>query len=291
MLKRNTIYGFTLIELLVVIAILSLLVAILLPSLSRAKQLARSAVCLANVRRLAVSVRLYTNSNKDILPPERLRKKTSYITVGCYKRYRPRWIWFLNEGMGYVINPYKYGSEAEFNAALEMDNNYFLCPSLQDNEHARSIRNGAYGYNFQYLANNRTEGPGGQSANYPVMLSNIKVPSSTVAFGDSRGGGEEGQYRLHAYLMDPPKMAVSKYAQTFSPKDPKISPLKYSPAEARHLEKANICFLDGHALNMTYEEIGYEVDPDTDRPIEKSNTQTGGGGNNKLWSGDGRDEP
>ncbi|HAU36587.1 MAG TPA: hypothetical protein DCX07_02580 [Phycisphaerales bacterium] len=47
------------IELLVVVAILSLLVSILLPSLSKAKDLARTVVCLANVKGLAQNLQLY----------------------------------------------------------------------------------------------------------------------------------------------------------------------------------------------------------------------------------------
>jgi prepilin-type processing-associated H-X9-DG protein len=48
-----------LIELLVVIAIISLLVSILLPSLSRAKELARGVVCLNNVRHLMLAMLTY----------------------------------------------------------------------------------------------------------------------------------------------------------------------------------------------------------------------------------------
>ena len=51
--------GFTLIELLVVVAIIALLIAILLPSLSRARERARIAYCLSNVRQLAIEYRTY----------------------------------------------------------------------------------------------------------------------------------------------------------------------------------------------------------------------------------------
>ncbi|GMU24100.1 MAG: hypothetical protein AMXMBFR13_41770 [Phycisphaerae bacterium] len=59
--------AFTLIEVLVVVAIIALLVAILLPSLSRARQQARSAMCLSNMRSMAMAVHLYANANQDRL--------------------------------------------------------------------------------------------------------------------------------------------------------------------------------------------------------------------------------
>lgn len=51
--------GFTLIELLVVVAIISLLLAILLPSLGRARRQARTAGCLSNMRSLEVAHQMY----------------------------------------------------------------------------------------------------------------------------------------------------------------------------------------------------------------------------------------
>ena len=103
--------GYSLVELLVVIAIIALLMGILLPALNRARGQAQKIVCLANVRRLGISMRLYLDSNDNLFPPDRIRGNwvgTNYISVGPYKRKNPRWIWYLNEGMGFVINPYKY---------------------------------------------------------------------------------------------------------------------------------------------------------------------------------------
>ena len=56
---RRTRRAFTLIELLVVIAILSLLLTLLLPSLSRAREMARIALCLSQQRGLCIPVHMY----------------------------------------------------------------------------------------------------------------------------------------------------------------------------------------------------------------------------------------
>ncbi|MDY6914113.1 MAG: type II secretion system protein [Planctomycetota bacterium] len=61
--------GFTLIELLVVIAIISLLVSILLPSLSTAKELAYRVVCGSNVRHSVMASLMYGNDHDDLVPP------------------------------------------------------------------------------------------------------------------------------------------------------------------------------------------------------------------------------
>lgn len=68
-LRRNpTTQGFTLIELLVVIAIISLLVSILLPSLQKAKGMAKSVVCLGDLRDFGLALHLFAQEHEDSLP-------------------------------------------------------------------------------------------------------------------------------------------------------------------------------------------------------------------------------
>lgn len=60
--------AFTLIELLVTVAVIGVLAALLLPTLSSAKQRADSAQCGNNLRQLGIAVRLYADDNEGRLP-------------------------------------------------------------------------------------------------------------------------------------------------------------------------------------------------------------------------------
>jgi prepilin-type N-terminal cleavage/methylation domain-containing protein/prepilin-type processing-associated H-X9-DG protein len=69
--------GFTLIELLVVVAIIALLIAILLPSLSRASEKARTTSCLANLKQISNALYFYTTDNDGYVNPRMMVRGTS----------------------------------------------------------------------------------------------------------------------------------------------------------------------------------------------------------------------
>ena len=67
--NRSRKTAFTLIELLVVVAIISLLVSILLPSLAKAKELAKKVVCMSNIKQVALGYIMYTSESDGLVPP------------------------------------------------------------------------------------------------------------------------------------------------------------------------------------------------------------------------------
>ncbi len=65
---RRVPLAFTLVELLVVIGIISVLIAILLPALNRARSQAKMVVCRSNMRQLAMGMLMYANDNHQFVP-------------------------------------------------------------------------------------------------------------------------------------------------------------------------------------------------------------------------------
>jgi prepilin-type processing-associated H-X9-DG protein/prepilin-type N-terminal cleavage/methylation domain-containing protein len=80
--------GFTLVELLVVIGIISVLIAMLLPALNKARQAAKSVACMSNERQIGLAVMMYVNDNRGWLPPA-FRYPAGLAWMGCLNPYLP----------------------------------------------------------------------------------------------------------------------------------------------------------------------------------------------------------
>jgi len=288
--------GFTLIELLVVISIIALLMGILMPILGSAREAARSTICMGNVRRISMAAHIYVIEGDGAFPPFRMMKlipsPDAPYFVNKYGRVQPRWPWFFDYGIGPVIDPRPYleiiKNKGYFddNDTLIMTNDYFMCPSFNHpGFDKRDIRNGSYGYNYQYLGNGRIRD--GRFENFPVYQTKITRPSETVIIADSRGArGDTGPpdipHGLHSYTLDPPRLARSAGAVNFAWHSWPEHWMQHSPAEARHIGKANVSFVDGHAEHMSLTDLGYVLDSGGKTIADHPD------GCNCLWSGTGR---
>lgn len=113
--------AFTLVELLVVIGIIALLISILLPSLNRARESAKTIKCASNIRGIAHAVLMYANDNKGKLPP---------AVVNAGDTIYPQGFFWANElvARGYINAP-KGGSSSSPNMSSD---SVFRCPNGLD---------------------------------------------------------------------------------------------------------------------------------------------------------------
>jgi len=137
--------AFTLVELLVVIGIIALLIAILLPALSRAQEMSRSLKCLANLRSLAQATILHANEHRGYMPVAGATftpTASSATPDGMHDHAMLKYSYFNDGGkvrpMGlagslarYLGQNVRTDSKAQLEADLEIGTvaRMFICPS------------------------------------------------------------------------------------------------------------------------------------------------------------------
>ena len=157
MKKRN---GFTLIELLVVISIIALLVAILLPALNKAKDRAKGAVCLSNLRQIGLGLTLYTENNDGYIP-----------------RDGGEWVFRF---MPYLGNAFKDLSDYR-------EVKIYKCPSYPIN----GVDSTGVSYAKQtvnYVMNGWGNNINGGASNSKSRISNFKSPAGKICLADFEVG-------------------------------------------------------------------------------------------------------
>lgn len=303
--RANKSDGFTLIELLVVVAVIAVLIGVLLPALGKARISARKVQCASSQRQIAIGWSMYSQDWKGIVVPGQSGRFSetprNIFDVGNGKQYRPKWFVVL----GALSDIYAYhnpSTDRDDEHTIQIDNELFICPETPD---WTSTRNCSYGYNHQYLGNTRFVNDSEQEGfiKFPVLISAISAPASTVMFADSLGtaAGKPAALRTdnrpdgsrdpdllalggHGYIIDPPRLTDDcDYADKRN-----RSALHRSAPHERHGGRANIAFCDGHVEGKKLTEIGYQVH--TDGSVAHSvNAQTDQPATNQFFSGRNRD--
>lgn len=208
--------GFSLIELLVVVAIISLLGAILLPSLVRSKASAKRIQCVSNLRQTGLAGQLYWDDNAGNC------FRTGGISTNGGQLYWFGWIGTGAEGRrefdakAGVLYPYFKGKGVE------------LCPAFDYSfsQFKAKATSATYGYGYNWFLSSAPTKPA-------INIAQIKTPVSTALFADA----------AQVNVWQPPA----------SPQNPMIEEWYYVDTSIdqpnchfRHSRNANVVFCDGH---------------------------------------------
>ncbi len=218
--------GFTLIELLIVIAIISILAAILFPVFAQARERARSASCLSNLKQVGIGWLMYAQDYDERLPKSQTHLVSSSPIQYQYwhglETYVPGSIYnYVSDYTQGLIYPYTKSGQV------------LQCPSLKG-EAGRS----SYGISSEayYYAEGTLPGGG---ANYTgVPLAAIQVPGETVMLADT------GSWSSSKGIVSP-DMFVNA---------PSIS---VPTTHGRHQNRTNVLWMDGHVKSRS---IGFRDD-------------------------------
>ena len=232
--------AFTLVELLVVIAIIAMLMAILMPSLAKARRQAKQIYCLNNLRQLAIAATNYTISNDGYYPISRYTE-----TIGAVG-YEYCWDFsrVSEAGQSKIVPGILWQGEK-----IEKVQS---CPSYKGSDNWWSVPFTGYNYNTSYIGH----GPG-QSIETPAKVTHVKRPVSCALFGDGQYAGGANKFMRSPLIW--------KGDDEFN--------IRVSGTQGfRHNEMTNVAWCDGHADSQ--KQLYTQSYPNVSSQLEKYNRIT-----------------
>ena len=250
--------GFTLVELLVVIGIIALLISILLPSLSAAREQGNQIKCLSNIRQVGMAFVTYANENKGKLPcPSASRSGEHRKTDWIYWQTTPTAaVPFVPELGDSAVVRYlgKDGSPETLR-----------CPTDPWRERANIAPSAAAGggpYLYSYAANSlMTDGRTISSRLYAYTISSIRRSTEKILLGEEAETTiDDGRWIVH------PKTTITSVGNRLAIRHDRRRKLPDNDANwVENLDRrGNVAFLDGHAEYTTRD---YVHDPVNYNPL------------------------
>lgn len=243
--------GFTLIELLVVIAVIALLLAILMPALSRAREMGQRIACANHLKTLLLANEVYASKYDGYYVPIRFWDSAGDSTD-----------WIGNENFRACIYMDSYKTGEDVGGDYDVPD-AFLCPSDKIGRDPRNMLQGvllSYGYNFtDWVVGGGGWSSSGGSAGHRVE--GIRRPAGKLAFVDSVDWWVD--WKGANYIDGWDKLGQ---ANIWAYRAPGMNPQVYGPTIYRHNEGANIGFYDGHVGYMKKEEVFIKEDYNAHKP-------------------------
>jgi prepilin-type N-terminal cleavage/methylation domain-containing protein/prepilin-type processing-associated H-X9-DG protein len=170
--------GFTLMELLVVSGIVAALVAILLPTLTKARRAAQQTTCASNLRQLAMAMIAYTNDNEERFPFDAVPNQPPPPPATPKPHYAEDWIWWETQGVP-GLNANSVLSSPIMRYLATKNTTVLVCPA--DDVNGRPRADATYGpYPYSYTFNQLFSSNWSTDPTKFIRITNIKDPGNKI---------------------------------------------------------------------------------------------------------------